>query len=73
MIGFSLNLGKNFAFDLTGPRLIRRFKDGVTFFDFLVSLDLYASDHKPSFDISLIFLNLMFFEINIYNVHHERV
>ena len=72
MIGFSLKLGRNFAIDLTGPRLIRRFSDGVTFFDLILSLDLYAADHKPSFDFSLIFLNLMLFELNIYNIHHKN-
>jgi hypothetical protein len=71
MIGFSLRLGKNFALDVTGPRVIRRFRDGITFFDFPVSLDLYSGDHKPSFDISLTFLNLMLFEINFYNIHHH--
>ena len=72
MIGFSLKLGNNFALDLTGPRLIRRFSDGVTFFDFMLSLDLFVGDHKPSFDFSLTLLNLMLFELNIYNIHHKN-
>jgi hypothetical protein len=70
MIGFSLSLGKNFALDLTGPRLIRHFKDGITFFNLGISLDLYQDDHKPSFDASLILLNFTLFELNIYNIHH---
>jgi hypothetical protein len=37
---------------------IRSWKDGITFFSFKVNLDRYKSEHTPSFQIELTFLNL---------------
>jgi len=61
---------KNFALELTIFRFIHSFKDGISFLELKCSLDLFHSDHKHSFDFSLIALNLMIFKLNIYNVNH---
>jgi hypothetical protein len=71
MLGFTIKLGKNFALDLTGPRLIRNFSDGITFCNFYIDLDLYKEDHKPSFEINFTFINIMIFQFEIYNVFHH--
>lgn len=67
----SLILWKNFALELSLFRPIRSFKDGISFLEFKACIDLYEEDHKPSFDVSLLVLNLMVFELNIYNISHK--
>jgi len=53
---------------------IREFKDGVSFFEFKINLDLYDPIeyikfyYKPSFNIHLVFLNYTIFEINVYKI-----
>ena len=49
--GFKIS--KNFALDYLLLHQVRSFKDGITFFELKKNLDLYKSDHKPSFDFSL--------------------
>lgn len=38
--------------------VIRSFKDGITFFNLKVNLDIYKSEHSPSLQIELTILNL---------------
>jgi hypothetical protein len=40
--------------------LIRDFKDGITFYNFKVNLDLYKDSHSPAFQIELTILNIYF-------------
>jgi hypothetical protein len=42
--------GQFFAF-------VRSFKDGITFFNLKVNLDLYKDNHSPAFQIELTILN----------------
>lgn len=37
---------------------IRRFRDGITFFDFKINLDIFEGDHNPKFKIELTILNI---------------
>lgn len=37
--------------------LIRRFKDGITFFKLRINLDTYSSEHSPAFQLELTILN----------------
>jgi len=71
MICFSKKITKFFALDLSLFHFIREFKDGITFFEFKVDLNLYASDHNPHFRIILIIVNFKIFEFEIYNTEHQ--
>jgi hypothetical protein len=70
MFLFSHKITKKFALDFTAFHLLRSFKDGITFFEFDVNLDLYEQDHNPKFRIVLIALNFKLFEFEIYNINH---
>jgi hypothetical protein len=70
MIYFSRKLSKKYAFDFSCFHKIRNFKDGITFGEFLLNLDLYKGDHKPQFRMILIILNFKIFEFEVYNVSH---
>lgn len=37
---------------------IRSFKDGITFFNLKINLDLYKDDHSPAFQIEFTIFNL---------------
>ena len=64
-------LDHEYFLEFTFFRKIRQFKDGITFFDFHINLDLYEADHNPKFDIFLMILNYKIFEFNIYtNTHY---
>ena len=69
MTVFSI-LIKNAAVELSIFKFLRKFKDGITFFEFKLNTDLYKDDHKPSLDFYLILINCMIFELNIYNIFH---
>jgi len=60
----------NYSFESQFFSRIRNLNDGLTFFSFKVNLDLYKDDHKPSFEISLNFLNIHN-HIIIYRNQHE--
>ena len=49
---------RDYSFEIQLFARIRRIKDGLTFFNFKVNLDLYESDHKPSFEVELTILNI---------------
>jgi hypothetical protein len=72
MIGFSKSLSKNKAIDVYGLYLIRDFKDGITFLNLVINLDLFKGDHNPKFKIQIIFMNINVIEIDIYDVRHEE-
>lgn len=48
----------------------RNWKDGVTFFNCDVNLDLYRGDHNPKFKVCLIIFNYYIFDFSIYNINH---
>lgn len=53
---------------------LRQFKDGVSFFEFKINLDLYDPleyvkfYYKPSFNIHLVVFNYTVFDLSIYKV-----
>ena len=63
---------KNMALDFVFCNKVRSFKDGITFFDFETNLDLYEVDHNPKFEIRLTILNVIIFELTIYNILHKE-
>lgn len=65
-----VKLTKNYSLDWNFFWKVRSFEDGIKFLTFDINLDLYESDHKPSFNIYLGILNYTIFEIEIYNVNH---
>ena len=71
MLVYSRKISKNYAFEISAFHMIRSFKDGISFFQFDVCLDLYSGDHNPKFHIVLIILNIKVFETDIYNINHE--
>jgi hypothetical protein len=66
----SFSVSKNYAIDFCGLYVIRKMKDGITFFDLNVNTDYYEADHNPKLNFSLIILNWTIFELTIYNKHH---
>jgi len=54
------------VFELAGFYFIRDFKDGVSFFEFNINLDLFDMEPNPKFSIHLLFLNINLLEISIY-------
>lgn len=59
-----------FAWKLDFFRKIRSFKDGISFFEFNINLDLFKGDHNPKFEILVIILNFKLIEFNFYNTEH---
>ena len=70
MLCWSHKISKNFAIELSGFHLIRKFKDGLTGFEIHLSWDRYEGDHNPQVSFLLILLNFKVMEINLYNVNH---
>jgi len=70
MLGFSKAIGKNYAIDFIFLHKLRDFKDGITFLNFDMDLDLYEGDHNPQFDFLFCIFNYTLIEINLYNVNH---
>lgn len=65
------NITKNYGWELDFFRKVRRFSDGISFFDFKIVWDRYESDHTPRFNIGLYLLNLKLFEFSIYYLFHR--
>ena len=70
MFCFSKRINKKYGMDISGLHFIRRFKDGISFFEVSINLDLYKGDHNPHFRIMLLILNFKVFEFEIYNAEH---
>lgn len=52
--------------------LTRNFRDGITFYNFKINLDLYKDSHSPAFQIELTILNVYFhFWVYQNNPEHE--
>lgn len=66
----SISISKNYAIDLCGFYVIRKMKDGITFFDLNVNTDYYEADHNPKLNFCLVILNCTIFELTIYNKNH---
>jgi len=64
---YGFNITKKWALDCGLFYKVRNFKDGITFFEFLINLDLYKRDHNPQFKLNLIVFNFIIFDIILYN------
>ena len=70
-MGYNLKMKPpRYAFEADFFRKIRKFEDGVTFFEFTFNWDRWEGSHNPHFQLMLTFLNLKVFELGIYNVNH---
>lgn len=67
---FGGTIGNDYAWELDFFYKLRDFKDGVTFFEFVLNWDKYMCDHNPRFEFSLMILNFKIWEFSIYNVWH---
>jgi len=66
-------LSKNYAMELYIFNRIDRFKNGITFFAILCSLEYEKDeDHMPQFNCHLTLFNVEIFEFNFYNVNHAN-
>jgi hypothetical protein len=72
-MGFDARISKNYALELYFLNFVRKFSDGVTFFELKINLDLYKGDHKPMFEVSLLVLNTIVFEFRVYNTNHVDI
>lgn len=72
MLSSSVRINKKYAIDLAGLYKVRNFNDGVSFLEPKINLDIYIGDHNPKFEISLVILNVMVFQIVFYNVNHKE-
>lgn len=70
MLCFSFKINKNYAFEISGFHKIRDFKDGISFADLDIDLDLYKGDHNPKFSAELVLINFKIVEIGVYNINH---
>ena len=60
------------AVELTLFNKIRKFADGVDFFNVMVYTDTYKGDHTPRFTFILTILNVHIIELCCYNIHHDN-
>lgn len=73
MYCWSKKISQNYAFEISGFHLIRKFSDGLTLFDVHLNWDWFKGDHNPQINYLLIILNFKVLEINLYNVNHADV
>lgn len=64
---YGFDITKNYALDFGLFYKVRNFKDGLTFFDIDLNLDLYKADHTPQLKFLFIFCNFIIFDITFYN------
>lgn len=67
---YGFNVTKQYALDFGLFYKVRNFKDGLTFFEFILNLDLYRADHNPQFRSALVIFNFTIFDVTFYNVRH---
>jgi len=60
----SFKITQKYSIDLSFLLFIRNFKDGISFLNFDIDLNLFEGDHNPSFNVMLLILNLVIFEVN---------
>jgi len=71
-IWFWGNLPMNMVFEVVLFHRLRKFADGITFFELIVNTDFFDNldnidQHNPKLSFRLIILNLTIFEIVVYN------
>jgi hypothetical protein len=60
-----------YVWELTFLNTPRAWKDGVTFFDFLINLDRYPGDHSPRLELDLVLLNVNLIEFSYHFRYHR--
>jgi len=68
---FHGSINEDYAWEVALFRLIREFKDGITFFNLDINWDRYLADHTPRFEVRLVVLNCMLLEASLYYKHHR--
>lgn len=66
MRGTGIRLSKTLIAEIAGLYQVRKLKDGITFFELSLSLDLYEADHSPAATFRLMALNFLLLEIGFY-------
>jgi len=69
---FSIKLSKNYALDVNFLHIHRYLSDGLSIFEFNINSDWYVGDHNPQGTMRLVMLNVVLFELQIYNVNHVK-
>jgi hypothetical protein len=64
---YGFDLTKQYALDFGFLYKVRNFKDGLTFFEFILNLNLYKADHNPQIRFNLIICNFIIFDVMLYN------
>jgi hypothetical protein len=67
---FHGKLGDNYGWELELFRQYRAWKDGFTAFEWKANVDRYPNDHNPRFEFSLVLLNCLIYDFEIYNIWH---
>jgi hypothetical protein len=67
MICWGRKINENYAWELSGLHKARKFSDGVTAFELVCDWDKHLAD----FEISLVILNFVVVEFNIYYLWHR--
>jgi len=71
MINWGRKINEDYAWEFSGLHKLREFSDGLSIFEFRCNWDRYLADHTPRLEISLVILNFMVFEFNIYYLWHQ--
>lgn len=67
---YGFDITKNYALDFGLFYKVRNFKDGLTFFELILNLNLYKADHNPQIRCALVIFNFTIFDITLYNKRH---
>ena len=59
-----------YGWELVLLHKVRDWKDGISFFEFVMNLDRFVADHNPRFEVRLSLFNWTVFEFSVYNIHH---
>lgn len=70
LFGRGFKVLDNYYLDVCFLYKFRSYKDGITFFNLDIDLDLYKGDHNPKFKASLAILNYYLFDFVFYNINH---
>lgn len=64
----SFKISRNYAIEIQLFSFSKKFRDGVTFLNANVNLDMQKADHKPSFEMSMTILNM----VNRLSIHSTK-
>jgi len=63
-----IKLSKFRAIDYSFFQKLRKFSDGISFFEFNINFDKYRDEHNPKFETMLVLFNFKIFEISCYRI-----